>query len=115
MPEAHRAHAQWSPERLLAWGEQIGVATAGVVRKMLERQRHPEHAYRACLGLLSLGRRYGHARLEAASLMALQLGTCKYSHIRDILVNRGDQLHKAETPEWSSPAHAHVRGPGYYQ
>lgn len=86
-----------------------------LVGQTLERQRHPEHAYRACLGLLSLGRRYGHARLEAASLMALQLGTCKYSHIRDILVNRGDQLLKTEAPEWSSPAHAHVRGPGYYQ
>jgi hypothetical protein len=48
-------------------------------------------------------------------LMALQLGTCKYSHIRDILVNRGDQLPKTDIPEWSSPAHAHVRGPGYYQ
>lgn len=66
-----------SPGRRLAWGEHIGVATAGVESKMLERQHHPEHAYRACLGLLSLGRRYGHARLEAASLMALQLGTSK--------------------------------------
>lgn len=115
MPEAHRAQAQWSAERLLAWGEQVGVATAGVVRKMLDRQRHPEHAYRACLGLLSLGRRYDNSRLEAACLMALQLGTCKYNHIRDILINRADQLHKAAAAEWSSPAHAHVRGPGYYQ
>lgn len=115
MPEGHRAHAQWSPERLIAWAEQIGLSTAGVVQKMLARQRHPEHAYRACLGLLSLGRRYGNARLEAACLMALQLGTCKYNHIRDMLVNGSDQLHKSDAPEWSSPAHAHVRGPGYYQ
>jgi hypothetical protein len=115
MPENHRAHAQWSPERLIAWGEQIGVATARTVRHLLERQRHPEHAYRACLGLLSLSRRYSAARLEAACLMALQLGTAKYSHIRDILVNRGDQLQRADAPEWCSPQHAHVRGRGYYQ
>ncbi|MDH6186898.1 IS21 family transposase [Polaromonas sp. CG_23.6] len=115
MPENHRAHAQWSPDRLIAWGEQIGVATARTVRHLLERQRHPEHAYRACLGLLSLSRRYSAARLEAACLIALQLGTSKYSHIKDILVNRGDQLQKAEAPEWTSPQHAHVRGPGYYQ
>lgn len=115
MPENHRAHAQWSPERLIAWGEQIGVATARTVRHLLERQRHPEHAYRACLGLLSLSRRYSATRLEAACLMALQLGTAKYSHIRDILVNRSDQLQRADAPEWCSPLHANVRGPGYYQ
>lgn len=31
----------------------------------------PEHAYRACLGLLSLSKRYGDARLEAACILAL--------------------------------------------
>ncbi len=82
---------------------------------MLERQRHPEHAYRACLGLLSLAKRYGEARLEAACTMALALGTCKYTHIRDILANRRDQLAGSDTPAWSSPQHAHVRGAGYYQ
>ena len=32
-----------------------------------------------------------------------------------MLANGSDQLHKSDAPEWSSPAHAHVRGPGYYQ
>ena len=26
LPERHQAHAQWSPERLVAWGERIGLA-----------------------------------------------------------------------------------------
>jgi transposase len=115
LPERHQAHAQWTPERLIAWGERIGAACAATVRRMLERQRHPEHAYRACLGLLSLAKRYGEARLEAACTMALALGTCKYTHIRDILANRRDQLAGSDTPAWSSPQHAHVRGAGYYQ
>ncbi|MBC7917077.1 MAG: IS21 family transposase [Rhodoferax sp.] len=115
LPQAHQAHAQWTPERLVSWGERIGVACAATVRRMLERQRHPEHAYRACLGLLSLAKRHGDARLEAACAMALTLGTCKYTHIRDILVNRRDQLASSTTPEWTSPAHAHVRGATYYQ
>jgi hypothetical protein len=44
-------------ERLVAWGARIGVACAATVTRMLERQRHPEHAYRACLGLLNLSKR----------------------------------------------------------
>ena len=115
LPAAHQAQAQWTPERLIHWGERIGVACAGTVRKMLERGRHPEHAYRACLGLLSLSKRYGDARLEAACTLALTLGTAKYTHIRDILVNRRDLLQASTTPEWTSPAHAHVRGANYYQ
>jgi hypothetical protein len=47
--------------------------------------------------------------------MALGLGTSKYTHIRDILLNRRDLLQASATPEWTSPAHAHVRGANYYQ
>jgi hypothetical protein len=82
---------------------------------MLQRQHHPEHAYRACLGLLALSKRYGEARLEVACTMALALGTSKYTHIRDILLNRRDLLQASTTQEWTAPAHAHVRGANYYQ
>ena len=76
---------------------------------------NPEHGYRACLGLLSLARRYGKPRLEAACVVALELGTARYSHVRVILANGRDQVAQPVTPEWTSPSHAHVRGPDYYQ
>lgn len=115
LPARHQHHAQWSPERLMDWGQRIGVACAATVEKLLKRQSHPEHAYRACLGLLSLSKRYGQDRLEAACTLALSLGTSKYTHIRDILVNRRDLLQASTAPEWTAPAHAHVRGANYYQ
>lgn len=115
LPERHQAQAQWTPERLILWGERIGVACAATVGRMLERQKHPEHAYRACLGLLGLSKRYGDTRLEGACVLACALGTSKYTHIRDILANRRDLLQPSTTPEWTSPTHAHVRGAGYYQ
>jgi len=114
-PAAHRAHLQWTPERLVHWGNSIGVATGRTVTRLLEERRHPEHGYRACLGLLSLARKYGKPRLEAACLVALELGTARYSHVRDILANGRDKVAAVSSPEWTSPQHAHVRGPGYYQ
>ena len=33
----------------------------------------------------------------------------------DILANGRDQVIPSTTPEWTSPEHAHGRGPGYYQ
>lgn len=115
MPAAHRAHMEWSPQRLIHWGRDIGVATAVVVTRLLERHKHPEHGYRACLGLLSLAKRYGKPRLEAACALALQIGTYQYRHVRDILANNRDQSPPGAAGEWVSPDHAHVRGPNYYQ
>jgi transposase len=112
---AHRAHREWTPERLIHWGESIGVATGRTVTRLLQERRHPEHGYRACLGLLSLVKRYGRPRLEAACLVALELGTAKYSHVRDILASGRDQQRRSTTPDWTAPEHAHVRGPAYYQ
>lgn len=115
MPAAHRAHRQWSPDRLIAWGLNIGQATGALIEQLLTQYKHPEHGYRACLGLLSLERRYGRDRLEAACTLALSLGTCKYRHVRDILHTGRDQVCHDPAPDWISPAHAHVRGPAYYQ
>src|SRR5262249_16876062 len=56
MPRAHRAHAEWTPSRLIAWAEQSGPATGRLVAGLLERRPHPEQGYRACLGLMRLGR-----------------------------------------------------------
>jgi len=65
MPKSHQAHLEWPPSRLIHWAETIGAATAQVVRTILESKPHPEIGYRACLGIMSLGNTYSHARLSA--------------------------------------------------
>lgn len=115
LPAAHRAHMQWSPDRLIHWGQSIGVATGQTVTRLLQERLHPEHGYRACLGLLSLAKQYSKPRLEAACQIALELGTTKYSHVRDILANKRDQMAPSSPPDWTSPQHEHVRGSSYYQ
>lgn len=116
MPAAHRAHREWSPQRLIDWGRRIGMATGEIVTRLLQMHKHPEHGYRSCLGMLSLSRRYGEARLEAACERALALGAYRYRNVRDLLANNRDRLPmEASQDDWISPAHANVRGPGYYQ
>ncbi len=116
MPAAHRAHRDWTPQRLIHWGRRVGVATGEVVTRILEQNRHPEHGYRSCLGLLGLAKRYGNARLEVACERTLALGVFKYRHVRDMLLNKRDQIElEASAPGWTSPAHPNLRGPGHYQ
>ncbi|MFK4446048.1 transposase [Caballeronia udeis] len=112
---ASRPHMEWTPQRLIHWGQSIGPATAEAVTRLMQENKHPEHGYRACLGLLSLAKRFGKPRLEAGCTLALQIGACQYRHVRDILVNNRDQSAPATAGDWVSPNHAHLRGPGYYQ
>jgi hypothetical protein len=74
--------------------------------------------YRACLGLLSLSRRYTKQRLEAACRRALERGAVSYKSVKSILATGLDRspaeeggqavLHLPQT-------HAHVRGADYYR
>lgn len=114
MPAAHRAHRQWTPQRLIDWGLTIGVATGTLIEQLLQRYKHPEHGYRSALGLLSLAKRYGKSRLEAACALALSLQSCYYRTVRDILINGRDRLTPSATADWNSPPHEHLRGARSY-
>ena len=115
MPAAHRAHKQWTPERLIHWGAGIGPNTGQFVAQLLQRFKHPEHGYRSCLGLLSQAKHYGPVRLEAACTLALELRAGHYRHVRDILANGRDLVPRSEpAPEWVAPVHDNVRGAANY-
>lgn len=114
MPKSHRAHAQWSPKRLIQWGESIGAATGAVVEHLLRSKPHPEQGYRACLGLLALGREYGEARLESASALARHLGSPTRKSVMSILQSGRDLQRPSEPIALELPLHGNVHGAGYY-
>jgi len=115
MPASHRAHRDWTPQRLIAWGERIGAATAAVVRWQMQTRPHPEQGYRACLGLQRLARRFTPKRLEAACARALSIGAPIYRSVASILKSGLDrQPLPAVQPHLALPPHENVRGPDYY-
>ena len=116
MPSSHRAHAEWTPSRLVRWAEKSGPATGRMVAEILRRQRHPEQGYRACLGILRLGKRCGTERLEAAAARAERLRSYSYRTIKNILSSGADRLpleEESSSPE-PTPHHANIRGAAYY-
>lgn len=114
MPRSHRAHAEWTPSRLINWGASIGVNTCAVVEHLLKSKPHPEQGYRACLGLLSLARQYGQQRLEAASSLAVQLHSPTRKSVLSIPRTGRDQHPPVSPEQIDLPEHANVRGPKYY-
>ena len=115
-PKAHQQHMEWTPSRLEHWGQSIGVATGAVVAHILESKPHPEQGYRACLGLFSLAKRYGDARLEAAAARAQLSGAMSYRSIRSMLTHGLDQVPPESVAAETRlpPTHHNVRGAAYY-
>lgn len=118
MPKHHQAYAEWTPERLVQWAKKIGHQTAHLIDVMMQSRAHPQQAFRACLGVLRLGKHYGEARLEKAAERALAIGALSYQSIESILKRGLDQqplpapTHPIKTPE--KKFHENVRGAHYF-
>ena len=116
MPHAHRAHAEWTPSRLIAWAEQTGPATGRFVAGLLERRPHPEQGYRACLGLMRLGRAHGADRLEAACRRAERLRSYRYRTVEHMLeIPAGPAPARRAALRVRRSTHENVRGAAYYE
>ena len=115
MPAAHRAHAEWSPGKLLTWAASVGPSAAELVKRLLMEKTHPEQGYRSCLGLMRLARTHGRGRMEAACERALAVGAHRYRSVASILEKGLDrQPILPQQAELALPDHANLRGPGYY-
>jgi transposase len=91
MPPAHQHYQEWSPDR-----------------------KHPQQAYRSCLGILQLTKRYGEERLEAACRRALPAGILSYKGIKNILAAKLDQAEPEESPDVVPNSHENIRGQTYF-
>jgi len=116
MPASHRAHAQWTPSRLIRWAAKTGPATGRLVAEILQSRPHPEQGYRASLGIMRLGKRYGDDRLEAACERAEHLRSYSYRTVKNILSSGQDRLpfeEQSSSPR-TIPMHDNIRGADYY-
>ncbi len=115
MTPAHQAVQGWSAPRLIEWAERIGPYAKAVVQSLLHQRHHPQQAFRACLGILRLGKSVGDDRLEAACERAVAIGATSYSSLKSILKNGLDKRVASAPAQANLPLdHANVRGPGYY-
>jgi len=116
MPKAHREYAEWTPERLVKWAAQTGEATAQLVDGILTGLVHPQQGFNSCLGIISLSKKYGSDRTEAASKRALAIGGVSYKSMKSILANGFDAKPLPETPAPATPPvmHQNIRGGKYF-
>jgi transposase len=115
MPKAHREYAEWTPERLVKWASQTGESTAKLVDSILCGLVHPQQGFNSCLGIISLSKKYGSDRVEAASKRALAIGGVSYKSMKSILQNGLDSKPLPQQTSAKDPiVHPNLRSEGYY-
>ena len=115
MPSAHRRYAEWTPVRMMEEAGKIGPATVALFEAIMRGKPHPEQGFRSCLGVISLVKSYGPARVEAACRRGNHVGSTTYGSIASILKHGLDKAFAQEAPPEGPPIkHGNIRGPGYY-
>lgn len=113
MPSHHRKATDWSPQRLITWATNLGEYVEALVVRILQQRTHPEQAYKTCLGILNLTKKFDQERLNKACRIALHFQYYSYRGIKNILENNleNQQLDCFETPP---NVHPNIRGDHYY-
>ena len=112
MPSHHKFVSEWNPQRFTHWARNTGEHVETVVTHVLESRKHPEQAYKVCMGILSLARKYDRQRLDKACKRAISFDLYTYKGIKNILEKKLEeyQLDRFEP----MPLHPNIRGNQYY-
>ncbi len=115
MPPHHRFYAQWSPERFIRWAQSIGDDVAEIIQMVLTSRKHPEQAFKTCMGILNLVKKHGPDRLNKACARALGFGFYSYKRIKNILDRGLEEEPLTESRELTVSSHENIRGSQYYR
>lgn len=112
----HQYVAKWSPRRFIKWAGEIGPEAERVITLVLESRSHPEQAYKSCMGILGLEKKYGKASFLKACGKALELNCIQYKFIKNTLETKAFNLtQESETENLGVlPKHENIRGKDMY-
>ena len=118
MASTHRFVAEWSPEFFTTWAHRLSPEVGRYVEGVLRTRLHPEQAYKACVGILSLAKKVGEERLIAASKRGNSYERYSYStivRILDLGLDKRDAEEEVFNEARPMPDHNNIRGGGYYE
>lgn len=115
MASTHRFVSEWSAERFLSWAESIDASVQLYLLEILRTKKHPEQAYKSCMGVLSFEKKVGKERLIDACKRGLDYGLYNYKTIEKILQKGLDKEYEKVQEELAMPTHENIRGQEYYK
>ena len=114
-PNNHKFIADWTPERFIKWAQKTSPEVEQVISKIMDSRQHPEQAYRTCMGLLNLQKKYDKQDYIKACKKALTLDCLSYKFIKNVLDTKAFNLDTEQELELMQiPEHKNIRGKEHY-
>ncbi len=114
-PQTHQFVSNWSPQRFIKWGRSISAEVEDIITRLIDSRQHPEQAYKSCMGLLSLSKKYEKSDYIKACRKALQLNLINYKFIKNTLETKSFNLtNEQELGQIKLPDHDNIRGKEMY-
>lgn len=114
MASHHQFMTDWTPQRFINWASAIHKDVELYIARVIEKKKHPEQAYKSCMGILSLHKKVGSDRLIGACQRALGYELYGYKPIQNILQKGLDRIQDNNEDE-GLPPHDNIRGKDYYK
>src|SRR6056297_3257646 len=114
MPAHHRFREGWTPEKICARAARLGNNVEAFAEVVWRKRKHPEQAYRTCMGVFRLADTFGAARLDVACKRALEIHGLSYTSVHSILKNGIDRKPRARATEGPAITHPNIRGADYF-
>ena len=114
LPSSHQFVSQWNDNYFKDWASKIGTDTEKVITEIINASKHPEQAYKSCVGVLGYAKKLGNERLNNACKRADKYQTYSYRSIKNILEKNLDKLEEQIEIDYKTPSHDNIRGANYY-
>lgn len=117
LSSSHQFYQNWSPDYFARLARPHGDQVEAYLRALIQSKAYPEVAYKQCLGILSLSKKFDSQRLNNACARGLGLSRYGYHIIQNILINKMDLVDQQIPPQQEPiiAVHPNIRGAAYYQ
>lgn len=114
-PKNHQFQAEWTAKRFINWARNISSEVEQVITAIIDNRKHPEQAYKTCMGLLSLQKKYAADEYIKACKKAITLNILTYKFIKNTLDSKTFNLDPEQELElFDAIPHDNLRGKEHF-
>ena len=115
MPPNHQFVSGWSPDRFIQWAEKMGGSVKEFIQLMLDQKEHPQQAFKACMGVLKLGKKYDTQAMQLVCKKAIEINCISHRFIANSLKNKTYKIEEEDPGDMKLPFHENIRGKDHFK
>ena len=115
MPASHQFIDGWNPQRFISWAEKMGGSVKEFIQLMLDQREHPQQAFKACMGVLNLEKKYDDQAMQLVCKKAIEIDCISYRFIANSLKNKTYKIEEEDPGDMNLPLHDNIRGKDKYK